>query len=174
MRSSAPLIKILQTRLFTEQKFLQKQRSRGSQRPRARSLRPTTASFSKKSAAELLRANVISGEDARKMRWLQAFGQLIGNTGMHPGNLCSSSVGSRNSILLAPGYDMLPILYRPTSGELPRRDFAPQALAMGIADVWPGALQSALRFLGYGGCGEWGVGGIPADMPRQSLDLATP
>ena len=98
-----------------------------------------------KCAGGLLRAGVISADNARKMRWLKAFGDLIGNTDMHLGNLSLIRVRSK-SYRLAPVYDMLPMLYRPVSGETPGRKFAPHAMTMDTADVWPSALQSALRF----------------------------
>jgi hypothetical protein len=96
-------------------------------------------------ASGLLRVGVISAEDARKMRWLKVFGNLIGNTDMHLGNLSFIRVQSK-FYSLAPVYDMLPMLYRPVSGETPLREFAPQAQAMDVADVWPEALRFALRF----------------------------
>jgi hypothetical protein len=96
-------------------------------------------------AGGLLRVGVISPEDARRMRWLKVFGNLIGNTDMHLGNLSFIRLQSK-FYTLAPVYDMLPMLYRPVSGETPPREFAPQAQAMDVADVWPEALQHALRF----------------------------
>ena len=98
-----------------------------------------------KCARGLLQAGVISPEDARKMRWLKVFGDLIGNTDMHLGNLSFIRVRSR-FYALAPVYDMLPMLYRPVSGETPHREFAPGAMTLETADVRPEALQSALRF----------------------------
>ena len=98
-----------------------------------------------KCAGGLLRAGVISPEDAREMRWLKVFGGLIGNTDMHLGNLSFIRVRPK-FYTLAPVYDMLPMLYRPVSGETPRREFAPHAMTMDTADEWPSALQSALRF----------------------------
>jgi hypothetical protein len=98
-----------------------------------------------KCAGGLLQAVVISPEDARKMRWLKVFGDLIGNTDMHLGNLSFIRVRSR-FYALAPVYDMLPMLYRPVSGETPHREFAPSAMTLETADVRPEALQSALRF----------------------------
>jgi len=98
-----------------------------------------------KCAGGLLRVGVISPEDARNMRWLKAFGDLIGNTDMHLGNLSFIRVKSK-FYTLAPVYDMLPMLFRPVSGETPARVFAPQAQAMDVADVWSEALRHALRF----------------------------
>jgi hypothetical protein len=96
-------------------------------------------------AGGLLRAGVISSEDARRMRWLKVFGNLIGDTDMHLGNLSFFREQSK-LYTLAPVYDMLPMLYRPISGETPPREFAPRAQAMDVADVWPEALTHALHF----------------------------
>jgi hypothetical protein len=96
-------------------------------------------------AGGLLRVGLISSEDARTMRWLKVFGDLIGNTDMHLGNLSFIRVRSK-FYTLAPVYDMLPMLYRPVSGETPQREFAPRSLTMETADVWPEALQSAIQF----------------------------
>ena len=96
-------------------------------------------------AGGLLRVGLISPEDAGKMRWLKVFGNLIGNTDMHLGNLSFIRVQSR-FYTLAPVYDMLPMLYRPVSGETPSRVFAPQAQSMDVADLWPETLRHALRF----------------------------
>ncbi len=98
-----------------------------------------------KCALGLLKEAVISAEDARKLRWLKVFGTLIGNTDMHLGNLSLMRVGP-GFYTLAPVYDMLPMLYRPTSGETPQREFVPGGLTRDTADVWAGALQSALQF----------------------------
>lgn len=96
-------------------------------------------------AAGLLRVGVISAEDATRMRWLKVFGGLIGNTDMHLGNLSFIRTAQR-LYRLAPVYDMLPMLYRPASGETPRREFVPPPMTIDTADVWPGALQAAQRF----------------------------
>jgi len=115
----------------------------------------------------LLRVGVISPEDARRMRWLKVFGNLIGNTDMHTGNLSFVRVQSKY-YSLAPVYDMLPMLYRPVSGETPPREFAPQAQAMDVADVWPEALQQALRFWDMASY-EAGVSGEFRQICRNNL-----
>jgi hypothetical protein len=98
-----------------------------------------------KCALALLKERVISEEDATKMRWLKVFGNLIGNTDMHLGNLSLIRVDSR-FYKLAPVYDMLPMLYRPVSGDTPERDFAPMGPITDTADIWDSALKSAIDF----------------------------
>lgn len=97
------------------------------------------------SAAALLRAGVITAGDARRMRWLKLFGDLIANSDMHPGNLSFQRLAA-GRYTLAPVYDMLPMLYRPVNGELVPRTFAPPLPTAETATVWAGALEAAQRF----------------------------
>lgn len=96
-------------------------------------------------AFALQNEGAISREDANKMRWLKAFGTLIANTDMHPGNISFIRAGSR-FYTLAPVYDMLPMLYRPVSGDTPKREFAPGGPTTDTADVWKSALKCAMKF----------------------------
>ena len=98
-----------------------------------------------KCAVALLNGGVISQDDASKMRWLKAFGSLIGNTDMHLGNLSLIRFDAR-FYTLAPVYDMLPMLYRPVSGDTPKREFSPQGPTIETADIWASALKSAIHF----------------------------
>ncbi len=118
-------------------------------------------------ASGLLRVGVITPEDARRMRWLKVFGNLIGNTDMHLGNLSFIRVQPK-LYALAPVYDMLPMLYRPVSGETPPREFAPRAQTMDVADVWPEALRHALRFWDMASV-EAGVSGEFRQICRDNL-----
>ncbi len=96
-------------------------------------------------AVALQKEGVISSEDSRKMRWLKAFGSLIGNTDMHTGNLSFIRVGPR-FYTLAPVYDMLPMLYRPVSGDIPVRIFSPKGPTTDTADVWESAIKCAINY----------------------------
>lgn len=61
----------------------------------------------------------ITGAAHQAAGLLHAFGTLIGNTDMHPGNL-SFVTDSGRPYTLAPAYDMLPMAFAPrSSGELP-------------------------------------------------------
>ena len=75
-------------------------------------------------ASEDLRAlGKASAPDAEAMVRLATFGQLIGNTDMHFGNL-SFYFSFGKQLSLAPAYDMLPMMYAPIGGdELPDREF---------------------------------------------------
>jgi len=69
--------------------------------------------------ARLLTERHISSDAHESACLLHAFGTLIGNTDMHPGNL-SFVTDSGRPYHLAPAYDMLPMAFAPrSSGELP-------------------------------------------------------
>ncbi len=73
--------------------------------------------------AERMQARgLLTPEDARHLRLLEAFGALIANTDRHYGNI--SLLLHDDDWRLSPTYDMLPMLYAPVSGELVPRDFA--------------------------------------------------
>lgn len=97
------------------------------------------------SAAALLRARLIDADDARELRFLSAFGALIGNTDMHLGN-ASFLYEGRMRFRLAPAYDMLPMLYAPVRDELPSRRYAIPPPPPAAADQWRAAAPIARRF----------------------------
>src|SRR5262249_43334732 len=63
---------------------------------------------------DLLEMQRLDAADARRLRWLDAFGQLIGNTDRHFANI-SFFVAGDGTLQLAPIYDMLPMLLAPHS-----------------------------------------------------------
>jgi serine/threonine protein kinase HipA of HipAB toxin-antitoxin module len=77
---------------------------------------------------------------------LQSFGELIGNTDMHFGNLAlwmSDDLPFR----LAPVYDMLPMLWAPSAqGELVNRRHAPEPPIPAMRDAWHEAAEWADQF----------------------------
>ena len=84
--------------------------------------------------------------DARTLRLLEAFGELIANTDRHYGNI--SLLLDGDDWALAPAYDMLPMLYAPVGGELVPRNFADRPLQPTAATLpeWPQALALARSF----------------------------
>ena len=94
---------------------------------------------------------LLTSEDARHLRLLEAFGQLIANTDRHYGNisLLLQDSAKGGDWALSPTYDMLPMLYAPVGGELVQRDFAvkgrPQPTAATLPE-WPRALALAIQF----------------------------
>jgi hypothetical protein len=90
---------------------------------------------------------LLSPEDRRRVRWLDTFGQLIGNDDRHPGNLAFYA-SPEGSLRLAPSYDMLPMILAPSSGTLVTRRFEPAPPTGATIDVWPHAAAWARRFWG--------------------------
>ena len=84
--------------------------------------------------------------DARTLRLLEAFGVLIANTDRHYGNI--SLLLDDDDWVLAPAYDMLPMLYAPVGGELVPRILADRPLqpTAAILAEWPQALALARSF----------------------------
>ncbi len=78
-------------------------------------------------ASRMAARGLLSDADADRLRFLEAFGRLIGNTDRHYGNL--SLLIERGDWTIAPAYDTLPMIYAPVNGELVARDFDPGALA---------------------------------------------
>lgn len=76
--------------------------------------------------SELARAlgqqQIVDDESVRTIERLHVFGTLIANTDMHPGNL-SFLVDGTSILGLAPVYDMLPMRFGPSRGEVVERDF---------------------------------------------------
>jgi hypothetical protein len=77
------------------------------------------------SARALEAAELIHSSDREKIIRLHCFGELIGNSDMHFGNI-SFFLAERFPLPLCPVYDMLPMYFRPTSaGEIRRANLAP-------------------------------------------------
>jgi hypothetical protein len=97
-------------------------------------------------AAPLLRARFgLPDEDVRALRWLDVFGQLIGNTDRHFGNVAFFGA-SDGALRLAPAYDMLPMILAPAGDVVVARTFEPEPPTAGTLDVWPDAAAWAARY----------------------------
>ena len=97
-------------------------------------------------AERMLARGLLTAQDARTLRLLEAYGVLIGNTDRHYGNI--SLVLVDDDWRLSPTYDMLPMLYMPIAGELVPQDLAldrklPNAATL---DVWAQARALARTF----------------------------
>lgn len=98
------------------------------------------------SAANRMEADKrLSREDARNLRWLWAFGDLIANTDKHFGNV-SLVPQERERFTLRPAYDMLPMNYRPMDGAAHERTFKPPAFSTIAPGEWVSALSAAITF----------------------------
>lgn len=89
---------------------------------------------------------LLNQADARTLRLLEAYGQLIANTDRHYGNI--SLLIKDDDWVLSPTYDMLPMLYAPVGGELVVRDFATRSLQPTAATLpeWEQAKTLAAAF----------------------------
>jgi len=97
-------------------------------------------------AKELREAGWISKEDAGRLALVWWFGNLIGNSDMHQGNV-SLFLDRKRPLSLAPVYDMNPMLYRPDAeGGLPERLFAPSPPHPESMSAWLAALALAETF----------------------------
>jgi hypothetical protein len=94
-------------------------------------------------AAALLRdAGRLTEDDARRLRWLDAFGAMIGNTDRHPYNVLFFAEGA--TLRLAPAFDQVSMLYAPTAdGQVPPREFAVPNATSDTLDVWDAARDAA-------------------------------
>lgn len=97
-------------------------------------------------ATRMLADRRITPEDATSLRWLSVFGDLIGNTDQHFGNISLVMVDGRRHYSLAPAYDMLPMLYRPREAEVTHPVFAPPPAAPQAPAEWDSALTAAEIF----------------------------
>jgi hypothetical protein len=100
-----------------------------------------------KASRDLLDLGRIGPEDARKMRWLDCFGQLIGNNDRHFGNITFFAAND-GRLQLAPVYDMLPMLFAPDGTNLVDRRFDPLPPTAENFDVWFDAIPHALAYWG--------------------------
>lgn len=95
---------------------------------------------------DLESAGLVDQETVRQTRRLQAFGELIGNTDMHAGNL-AFRMSDELPFTLAPAYDMLPMLWAPgPQGELGERNFSPRPPLPAAAAEWREMLGLAREF----------------------------
>ncbi len=97
-------------------------------------------------ASDLLQDGWIDTEGATAMRRIHWFGQFIGNSDMHYGNL-SFFLSDEKPLRLCPVYDMLPMLFRPTAqGELPPQTLNPQYPTPREFSDASAALSAALNY----------------------------
>ena len=97
-------------------------------------------------SAGLARLGTISRDDAETVRRLATFGRLIANTDMHFGNL-SFHLSFDLPPSLAPVYDMLPMLYAPTAGDVvSARVFEPPLPTGDTLDVWGEMAELAVKY----------------------------
>jgi hypothetical protein len=97
--------------------------------------------------AELLRRRpfLLPPGDVENVRWLDLFGQLVGNTDRHFGNL-TFLVERDGTLRLAPSYDMLPMILAPSGEVVVPRAFDPAAPSGNGIDLWRDAAAWAVKY----------------------------
>jgi len=83
--------------------------------------------------------------EAARLRWLDAFGQLIGNTDRHFGNV-AFLVMDGCTLHVAPAYDMLPMVLAPSAELLVDRAFVPLPPTGDNLAEWKDAAPWAARY----------------------------
>lgn len=97
-------------------------------------------------ASALVEARVLPAEVGPAVRWRQRFGELIGNSDMHAGNLSFFAQGTKVESL-APAYDMAPARYAPRQNELPAPDpLRPPLPGPGDGAIWTSVCEAAAQF----------------------------
>ena len=97
-------------------------------------------------ALELQQEGLVDAEAVATVRRLHAFGELIGNTDMHFGNL-AFWLEDTLPFQLAPAYDMLPMLWAPgLQGEIVERTFCPAPPLPVAQEQWREAMGWAAEF----------------------------
>jgi hypothetical protein len=94
------------------------------------------------SAVLLARAGRIDPGLVERVAWVECFGQLVGNTDMHFGNLSLFARGTR-VVDLAPIYDMVPMRYAPLHGRLESHPLTVPIPSGASAAVWRSACAAA-------------------------------
>ncbi|MFO0803224.1 MAG: type II toxin-antitoxin system HipA family toxin YjjJ [Gemmataceae bacterium] len=89
----------------------------------------------------------MSEEDAGRMVRLDAFGELIGNTDRHFGNVSFfTEEAPKLDLVLTPVYDMLPMVFAPTGANVVERPFAPGPPNALNLQVWPRMAELARSY----------------------------
>lgn len=92
----------------------------------------------------------LAAADAECIERIAAFGHLIANTDMHPGNLGlhhdTAAREGYGQFTLAPVYDMLPMRYAPVGGEVITPVFTVPAPVGGLIDAYAAMRPAALGF----------------------------
>jgi hypothetical protein len=100
-----------------------------------------------RAAVSLMDAGRLTRDDARRLRWLDAFGALVGNTDRHQYNIVFFTAGP--GLGLAPAFDQVSMFYAPLAdGQMPPRAFALPRATSDTLDVWDDARLAACEFWG--------------------------
>jgi hypothetical protein len=104
-----------------------------------------TAAKWSKTAGELIKIKTLPASFYPIIRFRELFGELIGNTDMHAANLSFFTEGLQ-VIDVAPVYDMLPMLFMPSSHQIIHKEFQPPLPLPEDTDLWSSAYSAACEF----------------------------
>ena len=89
----------------------------------------------------------IEAGHAERLVWLDTFGDLIGNTDRHFGNVSFFAEEARElTLTTTPVYDMLPMAFAPNDTTLVDRPFAPRPPTAWSLHLWDEAAKHAIRY----------------------------
>jgi hypothetical protein len=96
----------------------------------------------------LHRDSLLSREDAARIQLLDAFGELIGNGDRHFGNISffADELVQYPSLVLAPAYDMLPMVFAPHAGFVPEIRLPPPRPRARLLEAWDEANDLAQQY----------------------------
>ena len=96
-------------------------------------------------AVRLRERDRVSAEDARRLRWLDAFGALTANTDRHPYNILFFP--REGALTLAPAFDHAAMHYAPSSdSQVPSNPMPLPLQTAETLDVWESARAAAAEF----------------------------
>ncbi len=100
-----------------------------------------------RAATRLWESGRLTGEDSRRLRWLDAFGALIANTDRHHHNIVFFTDPGEGVVRLAPAFDQVSMLYAPSAdGQVSHRAFVVPRATPDTLDVWAAARDAAHQF----------------------------
>ncbi len=89
----------------------------------------------------------LSHADADRLIWLDTFGELIGNSDRHFGNLSFFAEEAKEpNLTLAPVYDMLPMLFAPAAATLVDRQYVARPPSALNLYLWKEVANHALKY----------------------------
>jgi hypothetical protein len=98
-----------------------------------------------RAAVRLREARRISADDARRLRWLDAFGALIANTDRHQFNVVF--LPDATELRLAPAFDQVSMFHAPgADGQVRERDYPRPPVVAEWLEVWDDARAAAREF----------------------------
>lgn len=100
-----------------------------------------------RTVSELLKQKLVSADTLEKVRILNTFGQFIGNSDMHHGNLSFHANESYSNFSIAPVYDMVPMMFAPSSqGEISEKMLVAPTPTPDTMECWVRAKDMAKTF----------------------------